>query len=54
MAIRPALPIVLTTGYADGTWDLSAWPRSVRLLRKPYHVTELALAIRAALGEAAG
>jgi CheY-like chemotaxis protein len=51
MSIRPALPVVLTSGYADGAWNLFALPRPVRFLRKPYHVYELAQAIREALGE---
>lgn len=51
MSIRPALPVVLTSGYADGAWDLFALPRPVRFLRKPYHVYELVQAIRGALSE---
>jgi CheY-like chemotaxis protein len=42
---RPALPVVLATGYAD----VPAIPAGTRVLRKPYQIEELTAALAEAL-----
>lgn len=49
LELRPAFPIVLTTGHSEEAYDLGDLPQTVRLLRKPYHVKELAAALQAVI-----
>jgi signal transduction histidine kinase len=48
-ALRPDLPILLTTGYAAGRLDGQDGPLDWPVLRKPYRSDELAAAVRAAI-----
>jgi CheY-like chemotaxis protein len=49
-AVVPGLPVLFMTGYVNSD-GLRAWSeRGYRTLKKPFHVTELAVALRTALG----
>ncbi len=49
--LRPDLPIVFASGYADTDAILDVAGPSARLLRKPFRVDELQSAVAAALAE---
>jgi DNA-binding NtrC family response regulator len=46
-ALRPGLPVLLMSGYPTGSAEESEFP----ILHKPYRREQLALHIRAALGD---
>ncbi len=53
LALRPGVPIILTTGYLHGETQQKARESGVRcVISKPFEVQELTAQIRAALGEA--
>jgi CheY-like chemotaxis protein len=52
--LRPDLKVVYATGYAEEAIDQRARPENGPMIRKPYRLSELAAAIRDALGSSDG
>jgi DNA-binding NtrC family response regulator len=53
LAARPSLPVIVMSGYSDQMLDVSALPRTVTIMRKPFTPTELRQRIRQALNRRA-
>lgn len=47
----PELPCLFMTGYTDDEWALEALAMTCQVLRKPFTVEELELAVITAIGQ---
>jgi DNA-binding LytR/AlgR family response regulator len=49
LKLRPPLKVLLSTGYSERLLHASEFPAGARFLPKPYRLSDLAAAVRAAL-----